>query len=200
MLVAVAGTPGVGKTSFCREMEKRGYVYRDISDIIKENGLSEGISKEDGEVLVDIAKLEERFSDMDFGGGGDAVLDGHLSYLAPSDVCLVLRLHPEELRSRLEKRSYSKAKIGENVEAEAVSVVLVEALEREKERLGGRPWTELPGGCGIVFEIDATGMSIERLVDDAGALLDACRGKRLNKLSEYRPGRVDWLEVVAEWF
>ncbi|MGA1820474.1 MAG: adenylate kinase family protein [Thermoplasmatota archaeon] len=200
MLVSVAGTPCVGKTSLCREMEKRGFVYRDIREIIDQNGLSEGTPEKNGEVIVDAGKLEEKLMELDLGRKVDTVLDGHLSYLAPSDICFVLRLHPEELRKRLEQRPYGRAKIEENVEAEAVSVVLVEALAKEEERLEGRPWTELPPGCGIVFEIDATGAETGPLADRAAALLDACGGKRLNELEKYRPGRIDWLEVVAGWF
>ncbi|MBN1391058.1 MAG: adenylate kinase family protein [Candidatus Thermoplasmatota archaeon] len=199
MLIAVSGTPGVGKTSLCRELEIRGLTCRNLLDMIIEKGLPEGGSKGSDEVLVDTGRLMSELEKMDLGGQGDIVLDGHLSYLSPSDTCLVLRLHPEDLKLRLMGRGYAPEKVRENVEAEAVSVVLVEAMGLETRRLACRPWTELPRGCGVVFEIDATARTVVELADDVMRVLRAYRRKRLNELADYRPGRVDWLEVFAEW-
>jgi len=200
MLVAVAGTPGVGKTSVCGVMSERGFIHREIKDIILSEGLSDGEATGGEEITVDMTVLQRGLGSMGLGVGNNVVLDGHLSYLAPSDVCIVLRLHPDELRRRLEKRGYDRSKIAENVDAEAVSVVLVEAMEMENGRLNGCPWSELPPNTGIVLEIDTTGVETERTADTITALIDAYRGKRLNELIEYRPGRVDWLEVVAGWY
>ena len=83
---------------------------------------------------------------------------------------IVLRLHPSLLRPRLKARGYSEAKIRENLEAEALDVILVEAVEM----------------CRRVDEIDTTGKSAAEV---AGMIREIVEGRlRLT------PGQVDWLE------
>lgn len=200
MLVSITGTPGVGKSTLSREMEVRGWERIDLKELIKENGWSEGSLEKTGEIIVDKEKLKEQLEMMEFDPGGNILIDGHLSYLAPSDISIVLRLDPRKMRARLQERGYSEEKIMENLEAEGVSVILVEAGELETERSGGRDWSELDHGKGIVFEIDTTDRSVDELVDRVMDIVDSYQGKRLNELVEYRPGRIDWLEVIAGWF
>ena len=47
----------------------------------------------------------------------------------PCDLVIILRCRPDILKSRLVKRGYRGEKIQENVEAEALDVILVETLE-----------------------------------------------------------------------
>ncbi|MGA1872718.1 MAG: adenylate kinase family protein [Thermoplasmatota archaeon] len=199
MLVSISGTPGTGKTSLCLEMADRGYDYRELGRIVAEHGLSEDTTEGSLEQLVEPRKLRRGLSKLDLGSEGIVLLDGHLSYLAPSDICIVLRLHPEEIRKRLNDRGYDRRKIDENVEAEAVSVILIEAVEEEADRLHGRPWTDLPEGGGIVMEVDVSEMNTAEMADTTEGIFNAYRGKRLNELAEYRPGRVDWREGVSGW-
>jgi adenylate kinase len=96
------------------------------------------------------------------------ILEGHFSHHFV-DMAIVLRLSPAALKSRLEARGYSASKIKENLEAEALDVILVEAVEL----------------CDRVDEIDTTGKSplqvaeiVEKIVRDDLRL---------------PPGQVDWL-------
>ena len=63
---------------------------------------------------------------------------------------IVLRVHPEILRKRLEARNYSDSKIRENLEAEAMGVCTSEAYELYGDKLQ---------------EIDVSYLSIEKAVD-----------------------------------
>ncbi len=199
MLISITGTPGVGKTTISNDMEGKGWVRVDLNKFIIQRGLEEGVEEVTGEILVDIGRLKEGLKDLTTETDKNMAVDGHLSYLAPSDICIVLRLDPAQLKNRLEDRGYRKEKVRENLEAEAVSVILVEAVEIEDERLSEKDWTELIPGAGIVFEIDVTDISRDEMLEKVMNIIDCYQGKRLIELAEYRPGKVDWLEVMAEW-
>ncbi|MCA1818537.1 MAG: adenylate kinase, partial [Halobacteriales archaeon] len=53
----------------------------------------------------------------------------------------VVRLDPDELRRRLASRDYPAAKVQENVEAEALDIILQEALEAQPRRTVQRDGT-----------------------------------------------------------
>ncbi len=60
------------------------------------------------------------------------VIDSHLSHYLPKEkvkLCVICKCDVKELRKRLKKRGYAKAKIEENVEAEIMDVCLNEAKE-----------------------------------------------------------------------
>lgn len=172
----------------------------DLREIIEDRGLFEYREEGTGELVVDPDVVRKYLEDATFTGEKDIVLEGHLSYLAPSDLCIVLRLNPDELGDRLRSRGYPEAKTRENMEAEGIGSILVEAIELEEERLEGRSWEELPSGAGPVFEVDVTGTSKYDAAAMILALIPAYKRKILNELSQYRPGRVDWMEVVAGWY
>jgi len=97
-----------------------------------------------------------------------SILEGHFSHHF-ADWSIVLRLSPAMLKSRLEARGYSAPKIKENLEAEALDVILVEAVER----------------CGRVDEIDTTGKSPMEVAELVARII---QGKL-----ELPAGQVDWL-------
>ncbi|MCK5109715.1 MAG: adenylate kinase, partial [Methanosarcinales archaeon] len=103
--------------------------------------------------------------------------EGHLSHHV-CDVAIVLRLSPGELKTRLEERGYRGAKISENVEAEVIDVILVEAVE----------W------CGLdrVYEINTTGKTVEEVAETIREVLDAI-GRRIT-VEGHEPGSVDWMD------
>jgi adenylate kinase len=199
MLVSITGTPGVGKTTVSKMLEREGWNRIDLRELIVQEGWSDEFDDDTGELIVDIELLKDRLEGMEFTIDVDTVIDGHLSYLAPTDICIVLRLDPRELGIRLKERSYPPEKIRDNLESEVVSVILVEASELEYERLKGTEWTDLPEGAGTLFEIDTTGRTPESVFGVIMLILNGYRGKRLNELVEYRPGKVDWLEVSDGW-
>ncbi len=131
---------------------------------------------------------------------GDAVIEGHLSYLAPSDLMIIIRLDPSILRKRLNERGYSDEKVKENIEAEALGYLLTKAWEEEDRANSESDWTALDKGGRVVLERDVSGLSSEDIADWIIEMIKAAREKRLSTLLHYRPGKVDWLEECAEWF
>ena len=77
------------------------------------------------------------------------IVDSHLSHHI-ADIVIVLRTDPAVLKGRLEKRNYSEEKIKENLEAEALDIILAESVE----------W------CDRVFEINTTDESAEKNLEE----------------------------------
>ena len=167
MRIALTGTPGTGKTSVAALLP---YRVIDINAIVK-GGLNLGIDLERGCLEADMEGLEMKLAEMDTDEL--TILEGHFSHYF-ADVAVVLRLVPSELRKRLEARGYSEAKIKENLESEALDVILIEAVEF----------------CNRVSEIDTTGKTPREVSD---LVVKAIRNE-----IELEPGQVDWLEVFFD--
>ncbi|NYT01208.1 MAG: AAA family ATPase, partial [Methanosarcinales archaeon] len=121
MHIALTGTPGTGKTTVAGLLP---WPVVDVNALVRE-GLHLGVDPERGCLEADMVALAARIEELP--GEETTVLEGHFSHhFAPRAV--VLRLHPRELRVRLAARGYSQEKIRENLEAEALDVVLVEAV------------------------------------------------------------------------
>ncbi|WP_297512686.1 adenylate kinase family protein [Thermococcus sp.] len=170
MIIAVTGTPGAGKTTVSKLLaQKLGYEYVSLRDYAIEKGIGE---MKGDELEVEVDELAYNF-ERDFKGK-DVVVDGHLSHFLNTDLVVVLRAHPRLIGERLTERGYSREKIGENVEAELVDVILVEALEENEN----------------VIEVDTTGKTPEEVVNEILGLIE--------KGVEKRVGVVDWSEVYDE--
>ncbi len=170
MIIAVTGTPGVGKTTVSKLLAERlKYRYVNLRDYAFEKGLGE---MKGDELELDVDELAEKFA-RDFEGE-DVIVEGHLAHYMPADIVVVLRAHPKLVAERLKARGYSKEKLGENVEAELVDVILVEAIEENEN----------------VIEVDTTGKTPEEVVEEILGLIE--RGVRR------KVGIVDWSEVYDE--
>ena len=170
MIIAVTGTPGVGKTTVSKLLaQKLGYEYVSLKDYAMEKGIGE---MKGDELEVEVDELAYNF-ERDFKGK-NVVVDGHLSHFLNADLVVVLRAHPKLIGERLTERGYSREKVGENVEAELVDVILVEALEENEN----------------VVEVDTTGKTPEKVVNEILELIE--KGVRR------RVGVVDWSEVYDE--
>ena len=102
------------------------------------------------------------------------VFEGHLSHLCSgADKVIVLRVHPDILRERLEARGYSESKIRENLEAEALGVCSAEAFDEYGDRIS---------------EIDASDLSIDEIVC---LINDVISDKRVFPVGEVN--FMDWL-------
>lgn len=163
MLIALTGTPGTGKTTVAALLP---YRVIDLNALVK-GGLNLGTDPERGCLEADMDGLERKLAEMDTDEL--TILEGHFSHYF-ADEAVVLRLAPSELKKRLEARGYPEEKIRENLESEALDVILVEAVE-----FGGR-----------VNEIDTTGKSAQEVAD---LVL-----KVIRREIDLGPGQVDWLE------
>jgi adenylate kinase len=205
MLIGLTGTPGTGKTSVSRLLEKRrGWKVIYLNDLIKEDHLYTEVDEKRDAVIADMDLIRERLAGIfEEEKGKDAekeerkgkekgkkkekekekenitIIESHLAHYI-TDVVIVLRAYPPELKKRLEKRGYSEEKINENAEAEAIDLILSEAFE----------W------CKKVFEINTSGRTIEETAEDVEKIIDYLLSGKEAELQEYKPGSFDWIDSV----
>ena len=172
MIVALTGTPGTGKSSVAEELKRRGYRVESVNELADKFGCVVGI--EDNVRIVDVERLAEEIEHL---RGEMIIVEGHLSHLLNPDVTIVLRCHPEKLKKRLENRGWRKEKVLENLEAEIVDSILMEAMGNRK-----------------VYEIDATDLMPKELADIIEKILK--NGEEYKE--KYRPGKIDWIMEVGD--
>lgn len=181
MLIGLTGTPGTGKTSVSRLLEKkRHWKVIHLNDLIKEEHLYTEIDEKRDAAVADMELIRERLAEIINGKDNKVIiLESHLAHYI-ADIIIILRACPPELKMRLKTRGYPEEKIRENIEAEALDVILVEAFE----------W------CKKVFEVDTTGKSIEETGQDIEKIVDHILSGNEEELSEYEPGSIDWIDLV----
>jgi adenylate kinase len=175
VLVALSGTPGIGKSTVGLLLSERGHDVVELSIFMKDRGLYGDYDEARETYEVDVERLDAEVKEVD--GDHPVILVGHLSHLLSVELTVVLRCRPSVLRERLVSRGWAEPKVMENIEAEACDVILIEALE-----MGG-------GVC----EVDTTRASPEMVGDAVEQILQGEREK-------YAPGNIDWSEEVLDWF
>ncbi|KYK27881.1 MAG: hypothetical protein AYK23_02000 [Candidatus Proteinoplasmatales archaeon SG8-5] len=170
MHVILTGTPGTGKTEAGIILKTKGYDVRNVKDLAAEFGAA---SETDEGMEIDVALLTNLLPHSE----EIIIIEGHLAHLLPNDLCIVLRCNPNVLRERLEARGYPEDKVRENMEAEAIDLILVEAFE----------------SCDRVFEIDASDLDPDGV---AQAIENVINGDADGR----SPGSVDWSQVVMDWY
>jgi|Deesub1362B_J571_1020462.scaffolds.fasta_scaffold00140_23 adenylate kinase len=173
MIVALTGTPGTGKSSVAEELRKRGYRVDSVNELADKFGCIVGI--EDDVRIVDVEKLADRIEPL--RAEGLIIVEGHLSHLLNPDMTIVLRCHPEKLKKRLESRGWRKDKVLENLEAEIVDSILMEAMGNRK-----------------LYEIDATDLTPQELAD----VIEEILKDREEYKDRYKPGKIDWIMEVGD--
>ncbi len=140
----VAGTPGVGKSNVALGLAERiGALMLELGELA-----------DPGELEVHPAKLSARAGAKIRREGRDAVIATHIVFKPrgiPIGAVIVLRRSPLRLLEELRLRGYPEAKVLENVEAELLGVVYVDALRKVGE--------------GRVFQIDTTERRVVETVD-----------------------------------
>lgn len=161
----------MGKTSVASLIRSIGVVS--VNTLAESSGAIIGYDAERETDEVDIDRLAEAASRIE----GDVLLEGHLSHLLKADLSIVLRCSPSVLRDRLVIKGWGVRKVTENIEAEAVDVILIDALNATPK----------------VCEVDTTHMSVEEV---ASAVEEICAGES----EKYPVGHVDWSQEVINWF
>jgi adenylate kinase len=136
MRVAVTGTPGTGKTTAV-ELVETDLDAVHLNDLVRSAGLTAGHDDERDSAVADLEAVTDRLD-----GREDLLVESHLAHHLPADRVVVLRCHPETVEKRLRDRGESAASAAENAVAEALGVVLTEAVEAHGE--------------GAVYEIETT--------------------------------------------
>jgi len=163
MIIAISGTPGVGKTFIAKRISKatKGRLeYFDLNRYIKDNKLYDSYDRKDKTFDVDIEVLKKDINPtlkknmsknnvMDPMVGktiqvdsllkrlpkdsDGIIVDSHLSHYLDSDYCIIVRTDLKKLYNRLKGRRYPKAKISDNIDAEIFEVCLDEARRLKRE-------------------------------------------------------------------
>jgi len=163
VIIGITGTPGTGKTTVSSYFDIETV---DLKQYAEENNI--GSLNSQGELEVDVEELRQNPPQQ---GESDLVVEGHLAHFIDLDYCVVLRCRPDVLRQRLQKRDYSKQKIDENVESEALDIILSQAVRNQ----------------GKVFEVDTTDKDEKEVVEEIK------QGVREEVVSY---GSVDWSEFI----
>ena len=174
MLVAITGTPGVGKSTVSSIL-RRTYRVIDIHSYAEEHDLFEEFDDDAGSYDVDVEKLNESVMSEDIGG--TVFIDGHLSHFIDVDLIIVLRCDPRVIHDRLKARGYDDKKIDENVQTEILDVILYESVE-----------SRIP-----TYEIDCTHLTPEEVASKMISILNG-------DTDGTEPGTVNWSDRMDEWF
>ncbi|MEW5761174.1 MAG: AAA family ATPase [Candidatus Thermoplasmatota archaeon] len=173
MLISITGTPGTGKTTVSKILKKDGYNVIDLNSISKEFII--GYDKKRKTSIVDIKKLDRKI--RNYKKNNKKFLIGHLSHLLSVDYVFILRCNPLVLKLRLKKKKYNNQKIKENICAEAIDYILLEAYRKHRNR---------------IWEIDTTNKKPKDVAREIVEVL------KLKKFSEYKIGNIDWSNEIYE--
>lgn len=171
--IFITGTPCTGKTTVSEILShKLNCKLIKINDLAIENDFVLGIDEDKGYKVIDIDALNDKVSEIISESDELLIFEGHLTHLCSgADKVIVLRVHPEILRTRLEARNYSDSKIRENLEAEALGVCTAEAFDEYGDKIA---------------EIDVSELSIDEIVDLIGDVI-------LDKI-DFPVGEVDFMD------
>ena len=177
MIIALTGTPGTGKSSVAKFLAEI-YEVKSVSELAEkyECILGEEFENDERVLLVDLECLSQHLQPTK----ETVVIEGHLAHFLPSDLIIVLRCNPLILKERLNSKKWREEKILENVEAELLDVILIEAMNREAP----------------VYEIDTTNKTPREV---AGIVIEIIEGERRGKrIKNFMPGKIDWIGEVGE--
>lgn len=150
MKIIITGTPGVGKTSVAKLLaSKLSYEYFHVSSFVIENKLYTSYDPVRQTYNIDEDKVVKVLNEYLEKKGNVVIETIYPSLIDKADEIIVLRRNPVILYQELIKRGWSDIKVAENVEAEAIGVILQEALD----------W------FGKVCQIDTTNRTIEEVIE-----------------------------------
>jgi adenylate kinase len=168
MMTGLTGTPGTGKSTLAQELRRRGHQVVHLADTIQPYVL--GRDEVRDTVVVDEERWSGEFPVI------DGIVEGHFAHYLPCDRIIILRCRPDVLACRLKERGYPSEKIQENVEAEALDIILQETVERFSD--------------DQIYEIDSTEAEIRTLADRVELILKG------NCPPSY--GEIDWSGYFLE--
>ena len=156
-VIIVTGSPGTGKTKLAKKLAKqKHYEYINVSKLVKNGKLYDYYDRKRRTYVVDTKKLNKFLIEIikmykcnkhpaltKSGGAGrpnkkdkvkGIIIDSHMSHYLPKkyvNLCIVTKCNLKQLKTRLKRRKYNKAKIRENLDCEIFDVCLTEAKEKD---------------------------------------------------------------------
>lgn len=171
VIIAISGTPGTGKSSIAGLL-KNSFKIIHLNDLAKEKGCIKGYDKKRKVKIVDFQCLDAKIDNS-----SDMIIESHYAHLMHFDILIILRTKPDILKKRLIDKGFSKQKIDENLEAEALGVISEESLD----------FTDR------AFEIDTSSITSQKAAELALKIIT-------EKPEEYRLGKIDWSEEILKWY
>lgn len=172
MILSISGTPGTGKTKVARILAKQ----MDANLIaLKALKVPYEYDRKRRTKIVDVKALQEAVN-RNIDKNRINIIEGHLSHMLKSDAVIVLRTNPITLEKRLKKRKWRASKIKENVMAEFLDEITIEAFGKHKNK--------------NVFEIDTSKISEDKTAD---IISEITSGKK-SVLNKFKAGRINWSE------
>ena len=180
MIVAITGTPGIGKTSVSEVLIKEGYDVVDLNKVAVEKQFLISIDEDRDSKIVDIDKLNKHIT-KNYNKKDIVFIDGHLSHLLDAaDKVIILRCHPKILKKRLSAKNWKKEKIIENLQSEILDIILCESAERYSRE--------------NIFEIDTTKNDINSVAE---CIVEIVKNN-FEHMKKYNMGNIDWSEEILK--
>jgi adenylate kinase len=179
-VILITGTPCVGKTTFAQKLAQTlNAKYINLTELAEKENLTLGKDKERDTTIIDEVKMRRKLRQIiEKTDQADLIVDGHyaaaVSPKTRTSNIFVLRRHPAELRTLMQKRGYNNLKQSENLSAEILDVCLVEALQKQPSER--------------VCEIDVTGKTVDTTLTE---VINVLEGKQKCYF-----GFVDWLGLL----
>jgi len=174
MIIAISGVPGTGKTEIAKILAKDLKANLiDIKKLLDKKAVKYTNDEKRKTRVVDVRDLQEAVNKK-LKDNKLNIIEGHLSHLLDVDMIIILRTNPKVLRKRLKKRKWPETKIRENLEAEMIDEITVEALEKQKR---------------TILEIDTSSKSVESAAKVIEKVLNSLPLQR-----KYEAGQIDWTE------
>ncbi len=165
MIIAISGVPGTGKTKAAELLSKHlKYKLISIKSLLKKVKTKK--DKKRNVRIIDPKDLKK------FIPKGNIIIEGHLSHFLKSDLLVILRTRPDVLERRLKKRKWPKNKIVENVEAEILDEITINAVDKNKN----------------IMELDTSKLNAEKT---AKIILECIHKK---SIANYKPGKISWID------
>lgn len=133
-MILIAGTPGTGKTTLGKKLKEKSFEVIHLTNLVRENKLYSYYDEELESYVIDKEKLVSKVLDIkDQENSGPLVVEGVGVTLLPKEevgLCIILTCDPAVIERRLKKKGYPLMKIERNIDAENLSVILGDALEK----------------------------------------------------------------------
>lgn len=143
IVIEISGTPGTGKTTICKMLENDGYKILFLNEFFKKLKILNKYDQKRKCYIVNMNKVNTRIKKyISKIKKNIIIIDSHIGYKF-SNYSIILRTRPDILQKRLKKRNYSMEKIKENVNSEALDIILYNTYKKYKSEK-------------YIFEIDTT--------------------------------------------